>query len=507
MNTRKSLGGVRPVKVGRSGRLLRFATGTALALALLALAVPGLTAMGATPAPFGGPGEEALVEFNLPNRAAADDLIAQGADLAEYVRDEPNGTITVAAFVTLEERLYIETLGYPAGRTVEDRSTWEARLAERQAALDNRARADHVAEGGTLGAEGTLLPAESTARTAASEPAQSTEVNVMRADYFTHRSGTFLSVEARTNLGTPSGGPTLSFSWREESGTYGTANAMSKFTDAGVYMYHRLLIRIGPAGATSPVPFMVNVASSTGEFEEKLVEEWVGQDLPPLADGYQMEFWDHYADPVEVTQKIVDLAAEFPGQAEIVDLPYLSEGYQRKSMAVMAGASPIDAAAPDASSAVLLIAKDWGQEGGNDTQAEFIPGVPPPAMPTVTVVGRKITVNLGVGSTAAQVVAAINGSPAASALVTAYTYAGNAGSGVVQPRALVNLAYISYYNAGARVVKFNKQQGIVEVGFFIPEGGVHYWGTFPHRLGNRGAPLLLFSDRDSGLDILRYTGN
>jgi LVIVD repeat len=75
------------------------------------------------------------------------------------------------------------------------------------------------------------------------------------------------------------------------------------------------------------------------------------------------------------------------------------------------------------------------------------------------------------------------------------------------PRALVNLAYISYYNAGARVVKFNKQQGIREVGFFIPEGGVHYWGTFPHRLGNQGAPLLLFSDRDSGLDILRYTGN
>jgi hypothetical protein len=75
------------------------------------------------------------------------------------------------------------------------------------------------------------------------------------------------------------------------------------------------------------------------------------------------------------------------------------------------------------------------------------------------------------------------------------------------PRALVNLAYISYYNAGARVVKFNRKQGIREVGFFIPEGGVHYWGTFPHRLpGKGGAPLLLFSDRDSGLHILRYTG-
>jgi hypothetical protein len=74
------------------------------------------------------------------------------------------------------------------------------------------------------------------------------------------------------------------------------------------------------------------------------------------------------------------------------------------------------------------------------------------------------------------------------------------------PRALVNLAYVSYYNAGARVLRFSSR-GIREVGFFIPEGGVHYWGTFPHRLGgSRGAPLLLFSDRDSGLHILRYTG-
>ena len=55
-------------------------------------------------------------------------------------------------------------------------------------------------------------------------------------------------------------------------------------------------------------------------------------------------------------------------------------------------------------------------------------------------------------------------------------------------------------------MNFSKKKGIEEVGFFIPEGGVHFWGTFPHRLGaSQGAPLLLFSDRDSGLYILRYT--
>jgi hypothetical protein len=75
------------------------------------------------------------------------------------------------------------------------------------------------------------------------------------------------------------------------------------------------------------------------------------------------------------------------------------------------------------------------------------------------------------------------------------------------PRREVNLAYISYYNAGARVVRFNRRKGIREVGFFMDEGGNHFWGTFPHRLGkSEGAPLLLFSDRDSGLYILRYQG-
>jgi hypothetical protein len=76
------------------------------------------------------------------------------------------------------------------------------------------------------------------------------------------------------------------------------------------------------------------------------------------------------------------------------------------------------------------------------------------------------------------------------------------------PRTKVDLAYLSYYNAGARVVKLSHKHGIQEVGFFIDEGGNHFWGIYPHRLGtSQGQPLLLYSDRDRGLYILRYTGN
>jgi hypothetical protein len=78
------------------------------------------------------------------------------------------------------------------------------------------------------------------------------------------------------------------------------------------------------------------------------------------------------------------------------------------------------------------------------------------------------------------------------------------------PRNNVNLAYLSYYDAGLRVIKFGKN-GMQEVGHYIAEGGSDFWGVFPHQLktnkkGMGGAPLLLMSDRDSGLWIFRYTG-
>jgi hypothetical protein len=79
------------------------------------------------------------------------------------------------------------------------------------------------------------------------------------------------------------------------------------------------------------------------------------------------------------------------------------------------------------------------------------------------------------------------------------------------PRPNVNLAYLSYYDAGLRVIKFGRN-GIEEKGHYIAEGGSDFWGVFPHQLpahprANGGAPYLLMSDRDSGLWIFRYTGD
>ena len=409
--------------------------------------------------------DEALVEINLPTREAIDNLLGIGVDLAEYRRDEPDGTVTVAAFVTPAERAALETMGYRFGRTVEDRSTWEARTKERQEAIEAEQNSQAIAEDGleadvtgivpTLSAPMTSSAAESSDGPGEEQPPG--EVTLMRADYFVHRSGRFLSVEARTALGTPSGGPTLSAAWAADDSVYGAATTMSKFTDSGAYMYHRILLRIGAAGSTSPVPVTVRVASSTGQFAEDHVKPWPGPGLPPYAGGYLSNFHTHYMDPVEVYARINALAAEFPNISEIVDLPYETGGYQRQSMAVMGAATP-GAAPQDASRAVLLISKAYGHEGGDQVQAEFVPG----ALTSIVVTGSKITVTFQPGTNASQVISAVNSHPAASQLVTAHPYAGNAGSGAVLPVALTTLD--DFLMAPATIPRGETQPQVIRIG-------------------------------------------
>ncbi|MGH3711967.1 MAG: hypothetical protein ACRDT4_00660 [Micromonosporaceae bacterium] len=71
-----------------------------------------------------------------------------------------------------------------------------------------------------------------------------------------------------------------------------------------------------------------------------------------------------------------------------------------------------------------------------------------------------------------------------------------------------NLAYLSYYDAGMRVVRFGAG-GMEEVGHYIHEDGNDFWGVQAHRLpaDPTETTYILGSDRDSGLWIFRYTGD
>lgn len=70
-----------------------------------------------------------------------------------------------------------------------------------------------------------------------------------------------------------------------------------------------------------------------------------------------------------------------------------------------------------------------------------------------------------------------------------------------------DLAYLSYYDAGLRVIKFDAS-GIQEVGHFIDVDGNDFWGVQVFRLPADATEqtYVAASDRDSGLWIFKYTG-
>jgi choice-of-anchor B domain-containing protein len=70
-----------------------------------------------------------------------------------------------------------------------------------------------------------------------------------------------------------------------------------------------------------------------------------------------------------------------------------------------------------------------------------------------------------------------------------------------------DVAYISYYSAGARIVDLFDPQDPVEIGYFdtsVLEGGFNGdWGVYPFRSDD----IFYASDRQRGLFILEFTGN
>jgi hypothetical protein len=204
-----------------------------LLVLMMALATCASVAAASTPklAPAGdsdtGSGDEALVEFRLPNIWAVDELVALGADLAKYLRQNDDGRVTVNAFITPDERALYESMGFQAGATIEDRSTWEAAKAEREAVTAAEQRARNAAENGAAAApvKGPL----------GFDPGG--EITSMRVDYFENYAARFLSVAAHSKAGLPLGGATMAMAWKEAGGVYATAATMSKYTDAGQYMY------------------------------------------------------------------------------------------------------------------------------------------------------------------------------------------------------------------------------------------------------------------------------
>ena len=131
-----------------------------------------------------------------------------------------------------------------------------------------------------------------------------------------------------------------------------------------------------------------------------------------------------------------------------------------------------------------------GTRGGNDITAEFRhPGVADSPL-SVSMTGNDLVVSLATDaagaltSTAAQVISAINATPAANALLVALTYRGNAGAGIVQPRLKVNLSDFLTTSANAHVRRGPFESSVmrigkdrrVKVGVFLTASSTHASG-------------------------------
>jgi hypothetical protein len=340
----------------------------------------------------------ALMRIVAADRGEIDQLANMGVDLVEYTKPLENG-IEVHAVLSPEESAALRDLGFDVQGAISDQDDYARNVAQRDAAIA-------VADAAALVTD---------------------QLTVLRAEWFTSLDGNrFLSFEVKSSA--IDSATVINTTWdtgRDTPPASGGTATMSRFSDAGQYMYHRFS---SPLVLNTPAPDKVTFTSNKGGTVEASVTKWLGEARPAPDEHYVSDFVDHYMDPTEITERIVGLAAEFPKITEIIDLPNLTNGYRRQAQAQFG---------TGAASIFYVTTKAWGHEGGNDTTLSLINPAAAGQPLTVLVSGKSIVVSLatdGTGaltSTAAQVVGALNGDAAASALVTASTYRGNAGAGLV----------------------------------------------------------------------------
>ena len=422
---------------------------------------------------------ESLVEVHLDSKAAAIELQLEaeryGIEFNEhYLRSANNGGVTVTVFGTADELDALEAAGYSVGRTIEGPATWRDRAADWQADV----KAEKVAEAAALAQGGA-------------EIAPRGDIVVLRVDYFENYAGRFLSVEAKDGTrGSSTTGASLVLSWNTGAGTAidqgpRTMNVnIDPDTTPATYVEHRILVKVGEVNTSTPAaPTRIRIGSSLGAFVEADVNTWLGGGLPPMSSNFLSNFTTRYLDPTELYARFRALVQEFPDLTTIIPLPYKTNGYQRRAQALMAGSlSPTATGLGNIANngntrAVVLTSRAWGHEGGNDLTAEFVhPGVPNSSL-SVSFNGTDLSVRLATNaanqpsSTAAQVVDAINASPAFAKLV-ARTFRGNVGAGIVEPRTKGNLSDFLTTPTNANVERGPFEYFVLRVGKNRPGNSV-----------------------------------
>lgn len=361
-----------------------------------------------------------VVEVVLTGSDQLDELVATGVDLDHHVSRTENGVV-VHAVITTRQAASLRAAGFKLGNVLYRPDDAKARIDQREATI-----AEHVADNQAF---------------AATIDSAASDIKIIRADYFTSGTDQVLSVEAKWAQG-PTAPDSLVVERDSGPGTEfgsGGTQVLTRFVDAGVYLYHR------GASLVTTRPDRVRITSPTGDVAIARAQEWLPiPETDPEGPGYQKDFVTSYLTPSELYARIHQLAADFPDLAEIVELPHRTNGYRRKAQAVFATADPGRFGVQQgAHPAFAVDSVAWGHEGGNAISVEIAdPGAAGRPL-SVSLAGSSIQVSLATdttgapASTGAQVVAALNAN--AGSLVRAYTFRGDAGGGLVAAAPLTPL--------------------------------------------------------------------
>jgi hypothetical protein len=332
------------------------------------------------------------------HQATIDRLQQMGIDLAEYSRPVGNA-VEVHAALSPQQSKDLKAKGFDVRDAISDQADAANVRQQRTRALSSLAAQ----------AQGTDT------------------LTSLRAEWFTSLPDgqRFLNVEVKTSDTAATN--ILTVAWDSGPGTAigsgGTAT-MSRFTDDGQYMYDRFNSPL-PVNVT---PSRARITSTSGGSVTVAVTKWLGGPRKKPNPHYVSDFVDHYMDPEEVYQRIDSLAEEFPQLTQLINLPYTTNGYRRAAQAQFG---------TTADSTLYVTSKAYGSEGGNDISVTLAKPDTAGAPLTVSVTGKDVVVSLAtdgsgqIMSTAAQVVAALGADAGAAKLLTASTYRGNPGSGVV----------------------------------------------------------------------------
>jgi hypothetical protein len=268
-----------------------------------------------------------VVPVTVPSREALSALGTAGYDLGEDVHDTEDGVV-VNAVLTKRQQAELRRAGAKVGApvvTVHDMQELQQEFLTMSAEV---AAAEAQAE-----EEGDLI-------------------RVQRAQWYSDPSqGRFLEIEAWTEAGSTSASVIVNVAFNAGPGTEigapGTQSFnLSRFVDAGQYMFHRANAPVLITTPEVPTQMRVRTTLSGTVIGERIVDvtERLGGTAPsgpgapiPQSATYQWSFIDSYVDATMAYDKIEELAAEFPHLAEVIELPYKTEGYRRKAQGLMQG--------------------------------------------------------------------------------------------------------------------------------------------------------------------------